>query len=354
MMEIKTKLRIVSGAAGAIIAALALFLGRGALEIGFNIAEYFLPFILLMAGLTLLILGIFGDSGGRYVGHKFIGVGIGLFILSTFIAYASIGADRVQGDISDSVINMMVEEQMKDVKRQMDEGKFTIPDNKDTIRRSCAVQTQPQDDRSFGMYDLCEEIDKEENADKSAEEITEIALEKKIRKLAQEQVEKEIMGDNSFNDAIKNITGMKKYTLAMKVIGALMFLAGFACIWFSRKEGHSIYHIGYDIGFNSTLICVFSIISYKVVEIFMKSYFMTGKIYDNPLIRSMVPQEASQDPAMQELTRRIIMKTGEVFYGWLKVAIDKAFILSAIMGAVFLVLTITFFVLKKKLAEDNE
>ena len=100
--------------------------------------------------------------------------------------------------------------------------------------------------------------------------------------------------------------------------------------------------------FGATITCIFTVIGYKLFDYIIKSQLLTGDLLESRLFQSLAPSDLLKDEATKEVARQLVKSIGEIIYNWTKVAIDKAVVISVIIGVIFMLATLTFFVLRKK------
>lgn len=335
-------LKAVLSIIGAIAIVFALFQGYQA----FTAGEYvglFIPFIVLMAGVNIFFLGLHGKKALKPLGKKLVSIGIGVVIIAVFLNYTSAGSTQIKDSIANAMIDTMSELSAKEVQRQLDSGEFSLPETKEGIRRECGIEEI--DEKSFTTADICVDIDKEENKDLTVEELIKLALNKKTRKLAEEQVNKEVGENNDFNTMFDSFNKSKRFVLLLGIAGVLMFILGGVFDYLSREK-NKIFGTIYSVSFNSTIVCAINAVIFKLVDYLIKDQLVSGKIMTNKLLQGIIPSNG--DKLMQEVTTKILMKVGEVIYGWLGVALQKVFVLSVVLGIIFLVLTVMFYMINKR------
>ncbi|MBW2991807.1 hypothetical protein KY345_01135 [Candidatus Woesearchaeota archaeon] len=337
-------LKVILGIIGAVTILLSIFFGYQAFQAG-NYVGLFIPLIVLTFGINVFFLGLHGRRALSPLAKKLVSMGLGFFIIAVFLGYISGNTGDVRVGLENAMIDTIAEASAEQVEKQLASEEF--PD-KETVRMSCASQTEPADERSFTMQDLCGEIDREENENKSVEEIMQIALDKKTRRLAEEQVRREISENQNFNKMFDDMEKSSRFVFWFGAVGVLMFILGIVFRYYGKDDRETILDTVYAVSFASVIVCIINAVIFRVIDYFIKSQLMTGKIMESQFLQGMMPAVQDGGEVAQQVTRTMLIKTGEVIYNWLGAGLNAAFLLSIVLGAVFLVLAIVFYIVSKR------
>jgi phosphoglycerol transferase MdoB-like AlkP superfamily enzyme len=338
-------LRVILSVIGAAIVLLVFFQGYQA-YLAKEYEKFFILFIALILGVNILFIGIKGKKELFPLGKKLTGFGLGLVILAVFLNYSAAGAADVKDNMNNAMAGVIADASAKEIMEQINPN--DLPADRAELEDVCSSGNLiGNDETSFTMNDICDELYMEESAGLTSKDIIENAIFRKTGELAREHVNDEVGGNENFDKSLEEISKGKKYILAFFIAGILIFIIGILFVYFGRED-KSIYDIVYRIAFSSTVTCAINAAIFGLVGYFIKSLLMTGDLLNNQYFQSMLPKVEGSEGMIQEATRNMLIKVGEVMYNWLGAALNAAFWLSLILGSVFLAIIIIFFFVKKK------
>jgi hypothetical protein len=338
--------RIASITFGILLLLFTFYLGYGAYTAK-EYSKFFIVLIMFSISLTFIHLGTRGKEEAWKLGRKLIGIGIGLIVVAVLFNYTSSSNINIKDEITNVMIDAAADAAAQDVKNQLSEQNLNFPQDKDTLRRDCQLQTQEADETSFSMKDVCDEFSMAESSNISVNQIVEKAMERKTREIAKKQITGQIGNNKSFNDNFEVLSKSKNYVVIFGVIGVILFVLGFVFMYYSREEGKAINDVIYAGSLSATISCAINAAIFKLVDFLIKDQLVQGRLVGNKIIQAVMPELATPG-IQQEMTKNMLMKVGEVIYGWLGLALNKAFMFSIVLFAVFLVLTAIFFLILKK------
>jgi len=336
--------RIASIIVGALFLLFTIYLGYGAYTTK-EYSKFFIILIMFSISMTFINLGTKGKKEAWKVGKKLIGTGLGLILIAVLISNLSQSTD-IKKEMSDAMIDTVAEATAADVKRQLQEENFVLPEDKEKVRRSCQALPPETDERKFSMNDICKELEKEENKDLNISQIIEKALITKTKELATQDVQGEIDDTKSFDTTFGSISNTKNYILVFGIAGAALFTIGIISMFYSREQDKTLTDVILQGSISATIACAINAAIFKIIELLIKTQLAEGKLVSNTIIQKMIPG-LSTAGMQQEVTKKLLMKVGEIMYDWLGPALNTAFKISIILLIIFITAAATTYFIKK-------
>jgi hypothetical protein len=329
---------------GACLSGWAVFSGYASYNAG-DFAGLFIYFLWLIFGLNILSAGISGKESSESLGKKILGMGIGVLAIAFMLSYASAGAETAKQNMTDAMKGIITESYAQNIREQIDYS--NLPETREGLAKGCSVLNNSNDEESFTTMDICDELTMEENNNLNVSEITEKALQRKAKETADRHVDEELAKSGEFGKAFDMLNKGKQYFIFLGMIGIIIFAAGSLLVYNGKRE-ERWYDIVISICISSAVVCAVNTVLFKLTDLFITKMLMTGKVMDNAILREFMPNMTDNSGMIQEASRKMIIKIGEIMHSWLGAALDIIFIVGLVLTAAFVITAIVCYIIKRK------
>jgi hypothetical protein len=305
----------------------------------------FIYLLWLIFGLNIVAAGISGRESAESLGKKILGIGIGILAIAFVLSYASADAEAAKQQMADAIKEVVAESYSQNIREQIDYS--SLPETRESLERGCSGLNNGTDDETFTTADICDESYIDENAGLSVSEITEKALQRKAAEVAGRHVDEELAKSGEFGKAFDMLNKGKSYFMLLGIIGIIIFAAGSLLVY--RGKRRDIWqNIVISISVSSAIACAINALLFKLTDLFITKMLMTGNAMDNAILKGFMPAMEDSSGIVQEASRKMLMKIGEIMHSWLGTELNTVFIAGLVLAALFAITAIVCYVIKKK------